>query len=95
MKRVTLAALVCSALMLFGSSVRAQEDSPIEPDITIKQMEDKVVYEYRVNGFLYAVKVVPKHGKPYYLVAEDNSDNLVRADESGMKIPKWKIFTWD
>jgi len=93
MKLWTVSTLLCGALVLGSVSAQAQ-DGAIEPDITIKQTEDRVIYEYRVNSFLYMVKVVPKNGKPYYLVAEDGTDNMVRADDSGMKIPKWKIFTW-
>ncbi|HAV06895.1 MAG TPA: DUF2782 domain-containing protein, partial [Pseudomonas sp.] len=53
------------------------------------------VEEYRVNGFLYAVKVTPKHGKPYFLVRADGNDgNFVRSDQPDMLIPAWKIFSW-
>lgn len=66
-----------------------------DPDVTISQKGDNEVEEYRVNGFLYAVKVTPKHGKPYFLVRADGSEgNFVRADQPDMRIPGWKIFSW-
>lgn len=70
-------------------------DDPAEPEVIIRQMEDKVVHEYRINGFTYALKVIPKNGKPYYLVAEDGGDQFMRVDEPRSLIPKWTIFTWD
>jgi hypothetical protein len=48
-----------------------------------------------VNGFLYAIKVVPKHGKPYFLVRADGSDgNFIRSDQPDKLIPQWEIFSW-
>ncbi len=44
--------------------------------------------EYRQNGFLYAIKVTPKNGKPYFLVRADGSDgNFIRSDQPDMLIP--------
>lgn len=64
-----------------------------EPEIVIRQMEDKVVHEYSVNGFIYAIKVIPKNGKPYFLVAE-NGEDFTSIDEPTILIPKWTIFSW-
>ena len=82
-------------LMLGSVSVMAQDAVPTEPEVTIRQEGDRTVEEYRVNGFLYAVKVTPKHGKPYFLVRADGNDgNFVRSDQPDMLIPAWKIFSW-
>ncbi|MBO0084280.1 DUF2782 domain-containing protein, partial [Listeria monocytogenes] len=44
---------------------------------------------------LYAIKVVPKHGKPYFLVRADGSDgNFIRSDQPDKLIPQWEIFSW-
>jgi len=73
----------------------AQEALTGEPDVTIRQEGDRTVEEYRVNGFLYAIKVTPKSGAPYFLVAVDDDGNFVRSDQpNGMRIPSWKIFEW-
>ena len=72
----------------------AQEPVDADPDVTIRQEGDRTVEEYRVNGFLYAVKVTPKHGKPYFLVRADGDSNFVRADKPDMLIPAWEIFSW-
>ncbi len=84
-------------MMLPCLSLTAKEetkDASTEPDIVIREFEDKTIHEYRVNGFLYAIKVFPKNGKPYYLVAEDGSDNFTNPDQPDMLVPKWEIFTW-
>lgn len=63
--------------------------------MTIRQEGDRTIQEYRVNGFLYAIKVIPKNGKPYFLVRADGSDgNFVRSDDPDMLIPSWEIFSW-
>ena len=75
----------------------ALADDPVsgDPDVTIRQDGDRTIQEYRVNGFLYAIKVIPKNGKPYFLVRADGSDgNFVRSDDPDMLIPSWEIFSW-
>lgn len=73
----------------------AQDATPSgEPDVTIRQEGDRVIEEYRVNGFLYAIKVTPKNGKPYFLVRADGDQNFVRSDQPDMLIPAWEIFRW-
>ncbi|MCE4054584.1 DUF2782 domain-containing protein [Pseudomonas sp. Au-Pse12] len=74
----------------------AAEDAPsADPQVTIRTEGDKTIQEYRQNGFLYAIKVTPKGGKPYFLVRADGSDgNFIRSDQPDMLIPAWKIFEW-
>lgn len=88
----SLAIALIAALPL--SLNAAPEDQASEPEIIIKQMEDKTVHEYRINGFLYAIKIIPKKGKPYYLVAEEGGENYMRVDEPRFVVPKWEILTW-
>ncbi len=59
----TLNRLMLAGLLAFAPLVAmaADDDAPSgEPDVTIRQEGDKTIQEYRVNGFLYAIKVVPK-----------------------------------
>ncbi|PWB31593.1 DUF2782 domain-containing protein [Pseudomonas sp. SDI] len=73
----------------------ADEAPSADPDVTIRQEGDKTIQEYRQNGFLYAIKVTPKGGKPYFLVRADGSEgNFIRSDQPDMLIPSWKIFEW-
>jgi hypothetical protein len=69
--------------------------SPDEPKVTIHKAEDKTIYEYSINGFVYAIKVVPKNAPPYYLVKANGNGDFMRTDQPGdMLIPSWKIITW-
>jgi len=73
----------------------ADEAPSADPDVTIRTEGDKTIQEYRQNGFLYAIKVTPKGGKPYFLVrAEGSEGNFIRSDQPDMLIPSWKIFEW-
>ena len=92
----TLKRLLLACLLALGSvAVQAEEPVYGDPDVTIRQEGDKLIEEYRVNGFLYAIKVTPKVGKPYFLVRADGSDgNFVRSDYPDMLIPAWEIFKW-
>jgi hypothetical protein len=71
-------------------------DPSLEPQVTIvKRGEDKVE-EYRVNGKLYMMKVMPPRGKPYYLVDEQGNGTWARRDatETGLRVPMWVIHTF-
>ena len=92
LNRLLLAGLIAIAPM----AVIAAEDAPsADPQVTIRTEGDKTIQEYRQNGFLYAIKITPKGGKPYFLVRADGSDgNFIRSDQPDMLIPSWKIFEW-
>ncbi|SHN22707.1 Protein of unknown function [Pseudomonas asturiensis] len=76
-------------------AMSAEESPSAAPDVTIRTDGDKTIQEYRQNGFLYAVKITPKHGKPYFLVrADGTSPNFIRSDQPDMLIPQWEIFSW-
>ncbi len=91
-KRLLLASVLIASPM---AVLAADEGVTADPDVTIRQEGDKTVQEYRQNGFLYAIKVTPKHGKPYFLVRADGTDaNYIRSDQPDMLIPAWKIFEW-
>ncbi|EZQ18039.1 DUF2782 domain-containing protein [Pseudomonas sp. G11-1] len=86
-----------AALTLIASFAVMAQEPPLtgEPDVTIRQEGDKTIEEYRMNGFLYAIKITPKNGAPYFLVAVDDDGNFTRADNpNGLRIPSWKIFEW-
>jgi hypothetical protein len=89
--------LTLSPVLAFSPTLAlAADDAPsADPDVTIRQDGDKTIQEYRQNGFLYAIKITPKHGKPYFLVRADGTDaNFIRSDQPDMLIPQWKIFEW-
>ncbi|MBB5320830.1 hypothetical protein HNR38_001316 [Marinobacter oulmenensis] len=63
------------------------------PQIVIRPGDNKVFYEYRVNGELREIKVVPETGPAYYLVPADGG-GWIREDETDMLIPSWVLFRW-
>lgn len=94
--RVLNRLLLTSLLAISPLYAIAAEDAPAaDPDVTIRQDGDKTIQEYRQNGFLYAIKITPKNGKPYFLVRADGSEgNFIRSDQPDMLIPSWEIFSW-
>jgi hypothetical protein len=67
------------------------EDTYLEPEITIVVTKQTVQYEYRINGRLYMIKVVPQKGKPYYLIDPDGSGQWRRSFTSDIVPPQWVI----
>ena len=91
----TVPALWLAGLLFVTPFIVADESLKGDPEVTIRQDGDKTIQEYRQNGFLYAIKVTPKHGKAYFLVRADGREAyFVRADQPDMLIPAWEIFTW-
>jgi hypothetical protein len=63
-----------------------------EPEITITTKGTEIHEEYRLNGRLYMIKVVPKKGKPYYLIDQEGTGQFRRNDfETRISIPNWVI----
>ena len=69
----------------------------LEPEVTIVRRERSTVYEYRVNGQLRAIKVVPDRGRPYFLVDADG-DGRLETTRSALApdflVPAWVLFSW-
>jgi hypothetical protein len=68
----------------------------LEPDVTIVESDKGLIYEYRVNGNLYMVKIQPDAGPAYYLLDLDGDGEMdVRRDHPGNNdIPQWVLFSW-
>jgi hypothetical protein len=68
----------------------------LEPEVTIIQQDDRTVYEYRVNGQTYMVKIVPTQGPPYYLIDQDGDGQLEsrRFGPEELQVPMWVLFRW-
>jgi hypothetical protein len=74
-----------------------ESGEPLEPEVTIIQGERETIQEYRVNGQLYMIKVVPKKGYPYYLVDTNGDGRLeTRYTDPGahLLVPHWVLFRW-
>lgn len=62
-------------------------------EIVIRPGEDVVYYEYRVNGEIREIKVVPDVGPSYYLVPADGG-GWIREGETSLLVPSWVLFRW-
>ena len=53
--------------------------------------EERTIYEYRQNGHLRMVKIVPDWGKPYYLVPRDPTAGFGDLERADALLPTWVI----
>lgn len=107
MKRIVspalaLGLLVTPVLAQQGAEVQAPDEPVVISDyqppatgdqIVIRGGEDATYYEYRVNGQLTEIKVVPEVGKPYYLVPADGG-GWIRENRTDTLVPSWVLFKW-
>ncbi len=93
-KPISFALIIFASLTLQSNYLGADEAAlPVEPEIVIRHENQKTFYEYRVNGVLKEIKVVPKVGPAYYLVPQDGNA-WIREEESQVLVPKWVLFKW-
>jgi hypothetical protein len=75
-----------------------QSGEEMEPDITIIRKGTETIQEYRRNGRLYMVKIIPQVGPPYYML-DTNGDGEMDVKKNDIdktsKINMWKLFEWD
>ncbi len=72
-------------------------DQAMEPEVVITPKEQGRVKEYRVNGRLYMIEIVPVKGAPYYLIDTDGDgllDNRQNHLEPDLTVPRWPILRW-
>ncbi len=68
-----------------------------EPEVTITTTgKNTRVEEYRIDGRLYMIKIVPAKGFPYYLIDTDGDGDLDtrRNDLEGGPVNQWILFQW-
>ena len=84
---------VALSLPLFAqeNDERATARSQRGPDVVLRETPERTVYEYRQNGQLTMIKVVPKKGKPYFLVPVDPTENFGELDRAKRLKPQWII----
>jgi len=87
-KHLPLVLLV--SLCTFSAAASADDDA-----VTIRKDDGDLVEEFRDNGFVYAIKVTPTKGAPYYLVRADGTQgDFIRTDQPKMLVPSWPILSW-
>lgn len=76
---------------------KVQSGETLEPEVSIVDRDGKRIEEYSVNGRVYAAKITPKSGVPYYIIDTDG-DGLLdtrRNDIQGTPtVPQWVLFSW-
>ncbi|WP_234275621.1 DUF2782 domain-containing protein [Billgrantia zhangzhouensis] len=78
--------------MVSAAPALAQSSADVEPDITIRQEEDRTIREYRVNGQLYAIEIRPRRGPSYFLVDHDGDGNFERQEGDRVAVPQWVLI---
>ena len=81
-------AIAVAALPLPASAQRG-------PDVVIIAEEDKMIYEFRQNGELRMIRIVPTFGKPYYLVPADPTKGLGDLQRVDALVPSWVLWDFD
>jgi len=67
-----------------------------EPEVSIIKREDRIIEEYRVNGQLRYVKVIPNRGAPYFFVDTDG-DGVLDQQFNNLDNPpvnQWILMQW-
>ncbi len=97
---------ILAALMLLSATAVAAEpaasggaslDQAMEPEVVITPRDQGRVREYRNNGQLYMIEVIPTKGAPYYLIDSDGDGQLEsRQNQLGpdFVIPSWSVLRW-
>ena len=60
--------------------------------MTLIAGEERNIYEYRQNGQLRMIKVVPKFGKPYYLTPRDPTHGFGDLEQADMLLAEWVLW---
>lgn len=73
-------------------------DPALEPEIVIRPGDNKeTIKEYRLNGRVYMVEVIPLGGgEPYYLVDDQGDGKFSRHEplDNGLRVPRWIFKTF-
>ena len=62
------------------------------PDVVIIEGDERTVYEYRQSGQLRMIRIVPKIGKPYYLVPMDQTRNFGDLERAETLVKQWVLI---
>jgi hypothetical protein len=90
LKMLTLVA----ALLMYPSPLVAEQADHRNDDIEIVHGADRTIFEYSQNGVLRIIKIVPKKGRPYYLIPVDANPHFEGLDHAKKLYPQWIIVEW-
>ncbi|MBL6687183.1 MAG: DUF2782 domain-containing protein [Pseudomonadales bacterium] len=90
---ITLLALL--AMKAYPSELTEADITSSEASITlIENTEDQRVYEFRQNGVLMMIKVIPSVGRPYYLVPANGEAHFTDLTQIKHLYPQWTLIEW-
>jgi len=74
------------------------QEEQIVPTVTIREEDDRMIEEYRLDGRVYMVKVTPRVGIPYYYI-DTNGDGRLELDMDQRALNPvqpvyWKVKEW-
>ncbi len=84
-------ALLNSPASLAEEGSKNKKEKVKGPDVVLTESKTRSIQEYRQNGKLTMIKVVPKKGKPYYMVPEDPTKHFGDLERAERLVPKWKL----
>ena len=107
MKRILTATLLGVASLAAWAQSETQLAAPelppagyagesVQPDVTILETDRGTVYEYRIKGRLYMVRIQPQIGLPYFLI-DSNGDGTLDVQQDRVwnnAVPQWLLFSW-
>jgi hypothetical protein len=74
------------------------QEEQIVPTVTIREEDERMIEEYRLDGQVYMVKVTPKGGIPYYYIDTDGDGRLeLDMDQRALNPVQpvyWKVKEW-
>ncbi len=88
---VMIVAVMSTPIEAQNDTKAASSVSKRGPDVVLRETPERTIYEYRQNGQLTMIKVVPKKGKPYFLVPVDRTENYGELDRAKRLKPQWVI----
>lgn len=73
--------------------IASEFDEDFEPEITIIKRGEDTIEEYRVDGEVQMIRVIPRIGFPYYLV-KNRGRAQVHPGEPGNNVsaPMWRLL---
>jgi hypothetical protein len=87
-----LATLIAPATYTAALNAAPAQEELKGPDVVIIEGDERAVYEYRQNGQLRMIRIVPKTGKPYYLVPMDQSRNFGDLERAETLVKQWVLI---
>ena len=87
--------LIAILINLYVSGMAYANEPLRRPDVKIIAEKNRVVYEFRQNGHLKMVRVVPNFGKPYYLIPKDPTQGVSGLERVDALVPSWTLWEFE